>query len=268
MPVNTPEKEKRRFFAITSLGKSRWYWVVWPSLDEVRASAEPLLHAGEGYEKTKAEAVERALELAGKNAEWIAAKYARIYHDNQTISKRKRSNSRAREGENALKMHEYVYRDVYDIEIKKWVSVPHRVMRKTRQFVFIEQQSYSPGELTGSWFDQKIPTFRLDRRMLEREGYAFIPATIYVEDAEEIFFSNEYTKASGEVQIRCIQRLNLVWPCTETDVKRAYRTLAKSAHPDGGGSQDKFLALQEAYVQALQFCHRHAEATNPPKKEP
>jgi hypothetical protein len=103
--------------------------------------------------------------------------------------------------------------------------------------------------------------------MLEREGYAFIPATIYVEDAEEIFFSNEYTKASGEVQIRCIQRLNLAWPCTETDVKRAYRRLAKSAHPDGGGSQEKFLALQEAYVQALQFCHRHAEATNPLKKE-
>lgn len=266
-PVNMPEKEKRRFFAITSLGKSRWYWVVWPSIEEIRASAEPLLHVGEGYENTKAEAVESALVLAGKNAEWIAAKYARIYHNNQTSLKQSRSNARTLDGGNALKMDEYLYRDVYDTESKKWVSVPHRVMRKTRQFVFVEQQPYSPGELTGSWFDQEHPTFRLDRRMLEKEGFAFVPATLYVEDAEEIFFSHEYTKATEEVRVKCIQLLNLSWPCTEAEVKRAYRKLAKSAHPDGGGSQEQFLALQEAYVQALQVCRRHAEATNPPKKE-
>ena len=114
MRINKPEKEKRRFVAITSLSKSRWYWVVWPSLDEIRASDEPLLHVGEGYEKTKSEAVERALELAGKYAEWIAAKYARIYHRNKTSVKRRRHNSRTPEHSNTLKMHEFLYRDVYD----------------------------------------------------------------------------------------------------------------------------------------------------------
>ena len=69
MRINQPEKEKRRFVAVTSLSKSRWYWVIWPSLDEIQASDEPLLHVGEGYEKTKSEAVERALELAGNYAE-------------------------------------------------------------------------------------------------------------------------------------------------------------------------------------------------------
>jgi hypothetical protein len=62
----------RRFFAIASLGQNRWYWVVWPSLEELQASAESLLHIGEGYESAKVQAVERALELAGKYAKWIA----------------------------------------------------------------------------------------------------------------------------------------------------------------------------------------------------
>jgi hypothetical protein len=262
------EKEKRRFVAITSLSKSRWYWVVWPSLDEIRVSDEPLLHVGEGYEKTKSEAVERALELAGKYAEWIAAKYARNYHRNKTSLNQKNLDPSTPDFHSTLKMHEYLYRDVYDPETRKWVSIPHRVMRKTGKFVFVEQQPHSPGELTGSWFDRKSPTFRLDRRMLEKEGYAFVPATTYVEDAEEIFFNNEYTKPSGEVRIKCIEALNLSWPCTEAEVKGAYRKLAKSAHPDGGGSHEMFLALQEDYVQALHFCRRHSDGTNSPKKEP
>lgn len=267
MGINKPEKEKRRFVAITSLSKNRWYWVVWPSLEETQASDEPLLQVGEGYEKTKSEAVERALELAGKNAEWIAAKYARIYHRNKPSVKRRRLNPRTPERSNTLKMPEFLYRDVYDTESRQWVPVPHRVVRRTREYVFIEQQPYSPDELTGSWFDRESPTFRLNRRMLEQEGYAFVPATAYVEDVEEIYFSNEYTRVSGDAQIKCIQMLNLSWPCTEAEVKRAYRKLVKSAHPDGGGTQDKFLALQEAYGQALQLCRRYFDETNFPNKD-
>ena len=102
--------------------------------------------------------------------------------------------------------------------------------------------------------------------MLEQEGYAFVPATSTVEEADEIYFSNEYIKPSGEVHIKCIQMLNLSWPCTEAEVKRAYRRSVKSAHPDGGGSQDLFLELEEAYEQALQLCRRHADETDSPEK--
>ena len=63
-------------------------------------------------------------------------------------------------------------------------------------------------------------------------------------------------------QFKCIQTLNLTWPCTEAEVKGAYRKLVKSAHPDGGGSQELFLALQEAYEQALQFCRMHSDETH------
>ena len=261
-----PQKEKIRYFAITYLGKDRWYWVVWPSLDEIRTSDEPLLQVGEGYEKTKTDAAERALGLAGKYAEWIAAKYARIYHHNKTGVKHRGPNPHMAERPDAPKMNEFLYRDVYDAKRRQWVPVPHRVVKRTRKFVYVEQNPYSPAELTGSWLDAKHQTFRLDRWMVEHEGYAFVPATAYIEDAEEFYFTDERTKAPEKPQIKCIQVLNLSWPCTEEDVKEAYRKLVKSAHPDGGGNHEKFLALQEAYEQALVLCRIHSEKTNSSKK--
>jgi curved DNA-binding protein CbpA len=47
--------------------------------------------------------------------------------------------------------------------------------------------------------------------------------------------------------------LELSWPCTVAEIKEAYRRLVKQAHPDGGGTHDVFLALQEADEQALRM---------------
>ena len=264
---NKSVKEKRRFFAITSLGKERWYWVVWPSLDEIRNSEEPLLQIGEGYETTKAEAVEKALALGGKLAVGIAAKYARTFHQGKTSVNRRGPNSRTDESSKAPKMAEFLYRDVYDTERKQWVAVRHRVVKRTKKSVFVEQRPYAPSELTGTWLDSNTVTFRLDRWLLEHEGYAFVPATAYVGDAEEFYFTDERTKVTEIPQVKCMQVLNLTWPCTEADVKGAFRKLVKSAHPDGGGSHEQFLALQEAYDQALELCRLHSDKTYSPKKD-
>ena len=72
-------RRKKTFFAIASLGKKRWYWVVWPSLELLQSSEELVRHVADGYERTKAEAVDRALEMAGMDGEWVAAKYAKLY---------------------------------------------------------------------------------------------------------------------------------------------------------------------------------------------
>jgi hypothetical protein len=93
---------------------------------------------------------------------------------------------------------------------------------------------------------------------LEQQGYAFIPVTAYIADTEEPIF---YTR-SRFVRVmeykhelpRCFEKLNLTWPCTVKDVKKAYRTLVKHAHPDGEGTHQAFLDLQEAYEQALILC--------------
>jgi hypothetical protein len=188
MGVNEIGKGKRRFFAIASLGRKRWYWVVWPSLGELQASEEPLLHIAEGYEKTKAEAVERALDLAGRDAEWIAAKYAKAYHCSKADTRQKGDNHRITEPSDSPITQEFLYRDVCFAATKHWVSAPHRVVQKTRKYVYVEQRPYSPDDRTGSWLDGEYPTFRLDRQALEQEGYAYIPATAYIADTEEPMF--------------------------------------------------------------------------------
>jgi hypothetical protein len=251
-------RESRRFFAITSLGRNRWYWVVWPSLAELQASEEALLHVADGCEKTKAEAVERALEVAGSRAEWVAAKYATAYRQSRLVSRGAADNEHATAPSGAPDTQEFLYQDVRDEATRHWRSVPHRVVRKTRKHIVVERRAYVPDDLTGSWLDHEQPTFRLDRRMLEQEGYAFVPVTADAADMEEpVFFTRPYHVRVGRREPgspRCLDTLGLAWPCTAAEVKSAYRKLVKRSHPDGGGSHAKFLALQAAYEEALQLC--------------
>ncbi len=51
----------------------------------------------------------------------------------------------------------------------------------------------------------------------------------------------------------CLAALDLQWPCSVEDVKRSFKTKAKVAHPDRGGSQDAFVALQRHYDAAIKY---------------
>ena len=51
----------------------------------------------------------------------------------------------------------------------------------------------------------------------------------------------------------CIRSLGLEMPCSEEEVKRAYRKLAEKSHPDRGGDRKKFMLLQKQFEEALHF---------------
>lgn len=46
----------------------------------------------------------------------------------------------------------------------------------------------------------------------------------------------------------------------ETALKERWRTLAKAAHPDNGGSSEYFITLKHAYAQALELIRREEPA--------
>ena len=51
----------------------------------------------------------------------------------------------------------------------------------------------------------------------------------------------------------CLVALGLELPCSESDIKRAYRRLAETLHPDRGGDRQQFMMLQHHFEEALRF---------------
>lgn len=56
-----------------------------------------------------------------------------------------------------------------------------------------------------------------------------------------------------------LERLGLTLPVTQNDVRQAFFEKAKEAHPDHGGNSKDFMALQEAFDEALSFAQRNGK---------
>jgi hypothetical protein len=106
--------------------------------------------------------------------------------------------------------------------------------------------------------------FWLNRQAMERDGKQ------YHSRVHEYFYS---VKPPPEKQTRswswswrtpsfqdvfgraeCLSTLGLSQPFSTSDVRRAYKRLAKKAHPDTGGSHQEFIKLKEAHDSALRFA--------------
>lgn len=64
-------------------------------------------------------------------------------------------------------------------------------------------------------------------------------------------------RSSAGYRPDCMQQLGLLPPYSVEDVKRAYRQLAKSSHPDAGGSAEDFAKLHDTYQRALNLAGFH-----------
>ena len=59
---------------------------------------------------------------------------------------------------------------------------------------------------------------------------------------------------AAEARPEFLVTLGLIPPCTVEDVKQAYLTKVKTAHPDVGGDPNEFRKLQEAYERATEWA--------------
>ena len=65
---------------------------------------------------------------------------------------------------------------------------------------------------------------------------------------------------------RSIAALGLQLPCTEEDLKRAYRERVMQLHPDRGGDQKRFMILQAQFEEALAILTAMNSADDAPQQ--
>lgn len=123
--------------------------------------------------------------------------------------------------------------------------VPYRILAITRQRIKVGLLPDSVNGKDATENDRK-PLF-LDLGKMERQGKQY--HTRY----HEYFYA---TKPASDPerrgsQVSASSVLNLPTPYTESDVRRAYKRLARTAHPDNGGSNAAFIELKRAHDEAL-----------------
>lgn len=105
-------------------------------------------------------------------------------------------------------------------------------------------------------------TFNLTRRTMESAGkqyhsrvheyfYAEKPAP---ESKDWNWGGASASRSTPHFVGDCLLTLGLSLPCSRDDVRRAYKRLAKVAHPDLGGTQQAFIKLKQAHDSALRFA--------------
>jgi len=100
----------------------------------------------------------------------------------------------------------------------------------------------------GYWF--MLLDIRAYLRALRR---ALVCVSSLIRTAPTPDWARRYTPA-------CLRSLGLELPCSEVDVKRAYRRLAEQLHPDRGGDAKRFLKLQQDFHAAMEFLDRQRPA--------
>lgn len=143
----------------------------------------------------------------------------------------------------------WIHHSDYDSERYEHVE-RHRIVKKTKKFIFVEREPYeekmNPRRQSGDWRDWEIRTVRLDRESFERDGSCpgifgdFYPSP------------DDWRRERGNLAVPSyLANLGLNADATASEIKRAYKKLAKEHHPDNGGNPDKFKQVRRCYEQAM-----------------
>lgn len=256
---------EKPYCSVAKVG-TKWIWCTWRNYPYHESTDDPVY----GYEMTKAEAEERAKAEAlrmgadpadydgplGYRRDWYNKRkhrwyyhhwhglYAREWHSVLAARKRKPNEKAAPK----VQKTEYVYHWGYSYysPYSDCESCAHRILKKTRTRIFIEETC---GGHVSEWGGvRRVPGYALDRAKLEAgeviyrgsRWFRLSPERPVPEDGDDDSDSPE-----------CLQALGLKSPATEREVKRAFRRLARKHHPDVGGEAEAFRNLQQQYEAAL-----------------
>jgi hypothetical protein len=191
-----------------------------------------------GYAPT-AQAAEADALAVEPTASPYRAGQAAWHHRQVAVTKRK---AKPPSGSKDARPQEFVYADFYGEDDYEPHTHKHLVVRKTRKFVFIEQDPVDRHPDDDPW---ERETYALNRQELEGKG------SVWHSPSRERYFTAPYEGRKKQWAPPHLAALGLSAGATAQDVKAAYRRLANQHHPDCGGDPEKFKAIQAAYETAM-----------------
>ncbi len=163
----------------------------------------------------------------------------------ERVARERRAEARSKKMSEATgaQVVEYVYRHdkvwpSWFASAFEWKTYSAKVLRKTAKKVFVECKTLTYTTAGGVMV---LHTYALDRAELERAGKC------------RGWTTNPHPPADGRgAAPGWAEVLGVSLPCTLAQAKRAFRSAAKTAHPDSGGSDEAFRRVTAAFAAASQ----------------
>ena len=247
-------------YACCSFGIGRWCWILWASDSEARAAARPL---AEGFEKTAAAAEQKAIEAAGSQATRLPGKWASSYKRGGAFARveagkqdkpKSRLSRRADisvngKGRTRLTFLYAAFEDDRAGSRGEVVIVKHQVVRQTAGKFYVDREPFAEEEKDRQDASKKR-LLAVGREVLRRDG-RFPHGGSYLYASEEIGLQSVYADLTAR-HAWCAA-LDIRFPCSTESIRSAYRRLALEKHPDVGGDQVEFQAVERAYREGLAY---------------
>jgi hypothetical protein len=226
------ERDTRSLFSRCCVGKNRWLWVVvagWELLEE------PIATGFSDSPEAAKRAAEKQVPEIKTTGNWAAHRH---WGKLQAI---KRSQSET--SSSAASPIDFVYTCSGDF-ITKW-----RIVKRTKKRIYVERHPYQENQHnTGDWQDWVERTFVLDRTKFETIG------KLSVRQMSRTFYSSPevyLAEKRSHTRLECHLILDVESDATEKQIKSAYKRLARTAHPDMGGTSEEFKRVRQAFENAV-----------------
>lgn len=221
-----------------SLGRNRWYWVVWGCFGDVCNDADPVA-TGYAASAKVCEAAALAIEPTAAN---VQAGWASNHHRKTCVQRRMREPA---SDSTQTARQEFLYTDHdagWDSGPSEWYSRSHRVIKVTKNSVFVAKDRWRP---EGTWMEYDVESYRLDRRKLEATG------EVWSNQARQRFYTKPAEERRQEHRPQYLVDLDLPAGATGAQIRAQFRRLAKVYHPDCGGDPADFMRIMVAYERAI-----------------
>lgn len=269
-------------FACCSAGIGRWFWAVWASESDARAFA-PVLASG--FEKNSDAAEKKATEAVGVELRHLPGKWASRYRKGGGLAARgetapspesqprsrlsRRVGTPAKEKRPGPPRLAFLYSASESDRPGEVAVTRHRIVGQNARKIHVDREPFREEKWTGREAEggpdaPKPHTLAVDRDTLRREGKVPHRGSFFYASEED---GIRDVHASLTSQHAWCATLGVKFPCSAETVKSSYRRLARTTHPDAGGAPSAFLAVEQAYRQALAYFSSGEAATARPAPE-